>query len=63
MASRPAPGGCAIKGNVTAAGERVYHTPASPWYARTRVDEAKGEAWFCDEAAARAAGFRPAGAP
>jgi endonuclease YncB( thermonuclease family) len=61
VASRPAPAGCAIKGNVTAAGERVYHTPGSPWYARTRIDESKGEAWFCDEAAARAAGFRPAG--
>jgi endonuclease YncB( thermonuclease family) len=62
VANRPAPpAGCAIKGNITASGERVYHTPASPWYARTRVNENAGEAWFCDEASARAAGFRPAG--
>ena len=30
-----------------------------PAYARTRIDPARGEAWFCDEAAAGAAGFRP----
>lgn len=52
---------CPIKGNITAAGERVYHTPASPWYARTGIDTAAGEAWFCDEAEAQAAGWRPAG--
>jgi endonuclease YncB( thermonuclease family) len=57
----PAPGTCAIKGNITAAGEKVYHTPASPWYARTRVDAEAGERWFCDEAEARAAHWRPAG--
>lgn len=51
---------CAIKGNITAAGERVYHGPDSPWYGRTRIDEAAGEAWFCTPAEAEAAGWRPA---
>ena len=53
------PAGCAIKGNLSVGGERVYHLPGSPSYARTRIDPSRGEAWFCDEAAAGAAGFRP----
>ena len=51
--------GCAIKGNVSADGARIYHLPGGPGYARTRIDPDRGEAWFCDEAAASAAGFRP----
>jgi len=50
--------GCAIKGNVTARG-KIYHMPWSPWYARTRMDAGKGERWFCTEAEAVAAGWRP----
>jgi endonuclease YncB( thermonuclease family) len=61
VSNRRAAAGCVIKGNITAAGERVYHTPASPWYARTRVDESAGEAWFCSAADAEAAGWRAAG--
>ena len=53
------PPGCAIKGNVSANGARIYHLPGGPGYARTRIDPDRGEAWFCDEDAARAAGFRP----
>lgn len=48
---------CAIKGNVSGSG-RVYHLPGSPSYAATRIDEARGERWFCSEAEARAAGWR-----
>ncbi len=54
-----APAGCAIKGNVNASGERIYHTPASPWYARVRMAPTRGQRWFCDEAEALAAGWRP----
>lgn len=54
-----APEGCAIKGNVTRNG-RLYHVPWGPWYARTRIDERRGERWFCSEAEAMAAGWRPA---
>jgi endonuclease YncB( thermonuclease family) len=54
-----APKGCAIKGNVTREG-RIYHMPWSPWYEKTRVDERRGERWFCSEADAVAAGWRPA---
>jgi endonuclease YncB( thermonuclease family) len=58
-AGATAPAGCAIKGNVSADGARIYHLPGGPGYASTRIDPARGEAWFCDETAARAAGFRP----
>lgn len=54
-----APQGCAIKGNVTAHG-KIYHMPWSPWYARIRMDPDKGKRWFCTEAEAVAAGWRPA---
>lgn len=54
-----APGGCAIKGNV-ARGERIYHMPWSLWYSRIHMDADKGKRWFCSEAEAIAAGWRPA---
>ncbi|MGE0024452.1 MAG: thermonuclease family protein [Hyphomicrobium sp.] len=57
-----APEGCAIKGNVTENGH-IYHVPWSPWYAKVRVEPAKGEAWFCSEAEAAKAGFRAAKGP
>ena len=54
------PEGCPIKGNInTRTQERIYHTPWSPNYPRTKIDETAGERWFCDEAAATAAGWRP----
>lgn len=52
--------GCPIKGNISSGDERIYHTPWSPWYGRTKINEADGERWFCDEAEAVAAGWRPA---
>ena len=55
-----APDGCPIKGNIAAGGDRIYHTPWSPYYRRTKIAEAKGERWFCDEAEAQAAGWRAA---
>lgn len=58
-AEAPRPG-CPIKGNISNKGEKIYHTPWSPHYARTRIDEEKGERWFCDEAEAVAAGWHAA---
>ena len=59
-----APDGCTIKGNVTWTGERIYHLPWSPWYATVRMEsgtaQRKGKRWFCNEAEAVAAGWRPA---
>lgn len=53
-----APHGCAIKGNVTANG-KIYHMPWSPWYAQIKMDPQRGRRWFCTEAEALAAGWRP----
>jgi endonuclease YncB( thermonuclease family) len=50
--------GCTIKGNVTARG-KIYHMPGSPWYERIDMDAGKGRRWFCTEAEALAAGWRP----
>lgn len=52
--------GCPIKGNISRSGERIYHAPWSKYYARTKINEAAGERWFCDEAEAASAGWRPA---
>jgi hypothetical protein len=51
---------CAIKGNVSAKGERIYHMPFHLYYARTKIDERNGERWFCTEVEAQAAGWRRA---
>ncbi|MBV9833661.1 MAG: hypothetical protein JO055_04595 [Alphaproteobacteria bacterium] len=49
---------CLIKGNVSARGERIYHPPGCRYYDSTKIDPARGERWFCNEAEALAAGWR-----
>jgi len=51
---------CAIKGNISAKGVRIYHMPGQEHYARTVIRTGQGERWFCSEAEARAAGWRRA---
>ena len=51
--------GCTIKGNISASG-RIYHMPGDDFYAKTGINLAKGERWFCTEAEAQAAGWRRA---
>lgn len=53
-----APGGRNIKGNINSKGERIYHAPGSSVYGATKIDETKGERWFCSEAEAEAEGWR-----
>jgi endonuclease YncB( thermonuclease family) len=53
-----APNGCVIKGNVSSRG-RIYHMPWSPWYEKVKIEARRGERWFCSEAEALAAGWRP----
>lgn len=53
-------GNCAIKGNISSKGERIYHVPGGRSYAATRIDAGRGERWFCSEAEAQAAGWRRA---
>ncbi|KAB2850961.1 MAG: thermonuclease family protein [Hyphomicrobiaceae bacterium] len=62
FAASDAPEGCAIKGNVNARGERIYHMPWSRYYGAVRMDESKGKRWFCSESEAIDAGWRPSGA-
>jgi endonuclease YncB( thermonuclease family) len=50
--------GCQIKGNISRNGERIYHVPGGRWYEQTRIDESRGERWFCSEKEAQAAGWR-----
>ncbi|MCG5249819.1 thermonuclease family protein [Brevibacillus agri] len=47
------PEGKAIKGNINAKGEKIYHVPGSASYEQT-----KAEMWFATEEEAQAAGFR-----
>jgi endonuclease YncB( thermonuclease family) len=61
VAATATPRGCAIKGNISSHGH-IYHMPWSPWYDRVKIDESRGERWFCSEAEARAAGWRPVSA-
>lgn len=51
---------CAIKGNISSKGVRIYHVPGQRDYAQTRIAAEKGERWFCNEDEARAAGWRKA---
>jgi hypothetical protein len=51
---------CPIKGNISSGRIRIYHLPWQRDYASTRIDEAAGERWFCDEAEAERAGWRRA---
>lgn len=49
---------CAIKGNISLSGEKIYHVPSGKFYAKTVVEPEKGERWFCGEEEAVAAGWR-----
>ena len=52
-------GTCQIKGNINSRGEKIYHIPGAAGYGSTRIDEKKGERWFCSVEEAIAAGWRP----
>lgn len=48
-----------IKGNISqTTGEKIYHVPGGQFYAKTVIDEAAGERWFCTEQEAIEAGWR-----
>jgi len=49
---------CRIKGNIGKSGS-IYHVPGSASYKAINIDELIGERWFCSEADAQAAGWRP----
>ena len=49
---------CAIKGNISTRGERIFHVPGQKYYAAARISPRKGERWFCSQSEARRAGWR-----
>lgn len=51
---------CDIKGNISTSGEKIYHLPDCGSYAKTQIDEDRGERWFCSEQEAQEAGWRKA---
>lgn len=51
---------CAIKGNISASGEKIYHLPGCGSYTKTQIDTVRGERWFCFETEAQTAGWRRA---
>ena len=53
-----APQGCAIKGNVTSTAASTT-CPGAPGTPQIRMEPDKGKRWFCTEAEAVAAGWRP----
>jgi endonuclease YncB( thermonuclease family) len=57
-AAEAAPGSCRIKGNINRQGKKIYHLLGGRYYAPTRIDEGKGERWFCAEEDAKEAGWR-----
>lgn len=50
--------GCLIKGNISSSGEKIYHVPGQRYYERTKIEESKGERWFCSEEDAVSASWR-----
>lgn len=50
--------GCAIKGNISFSGERIFHVPGDRYYEETKIDQRFGERWFCSIQEAIAAGWR-----
>ena len=52
---------CPIKGNISASGAHIYHTPGQRDYCATMIRTEQGERWFCTAAQAAAAGWRAAG--
>lgn len=47
---------CAIKGNISRSGNKIYHLPGQSSYEQTNPEE-----WFCTEQEAQDAGFRSTG--
>ena len=54
------PSSCNIKGNISSSGEKIYHVVGCASYNATKIDEARGEKWFCNEQEALDAGWRKA---
>jgi hypothetical protein len=49
-----------VKGNIDAKGRKLYHLPGMKNYNQVKIDEAKGEKFFCTEQEAQEAGWTKA---
>ncbi len=49
-----------VKGNISKSQEKIAHSPGQANYEKVRIDESKGEKWFCNLADAEAEGWRAA---
>lgn len=49
---------CNIKGNISYAGEKIYHLPGQKYYNKTSINIEQGERYFCSESEAISAGWR-----
>ena len=49
---------CYIKGNISSKGQKIYHLPGNLSYEETKINENKGERWFCSEQEAKMNGWR-----
>lgn len=50
---------CNIKGNISYnTGEKIYHVKGQKFYEKTKINENKGEKYFCSEEEARKQGWR-----
>ena len=49
---------CYIKGNISSKGQKIYHLPGNLNYEETKINENKGERWFCSEQEAKMNGWR-----
>ena len=60
LAGQPLPPdpNCVIKGNINAAGDRIFHVLGTPGYPDTVIRVEQGERWFCTVEDAIAAGWR-----
>lgn len=56
----PVPPCVIVKGNISRSGEKIYHLPGQANYEQVKIDELKGEAFYCSEQEAIDAGFRKA---
>ena len=54
----PNNGICVIKGNIGRNKKLIYHLPSGRYYAQTKINQMKGERWFCSEEEAKRAGWR-----
>jgi micrococcal nuclease len=51
---------CAIKGNISASGDKIFHSPSCKSYEKTTINTDQGERWFCSEQEAIDTGWRKA---